>query len=153
MEKTLIIFKPSAIQRELTGEILSRFERKGLRIAGIKMIQLTEELLNEHYAHLTEKPFFRILKDAMQITPVIVLCLEGIEAVKVVRTMTGETNGRYANSGTIRGDFSVSSQENIIHASDSVENAIIEINRFFNTDEIFDYEKINLKYLYASNEH
>jgi nucleoside-diphosphate kinase len=152
MEKTLIILKPSAIQRELAGTVLARFEKKGLKIVGIKMMQLTDELLAEHYSHLVDKPFFPKLKAAMKASPVIVACLEGIDCVQVVRTMVGVTNGRNALAGTIRGDFSMSGQENIIHASDSPENGIIETNRFFKSEEIFSYQKANLAFVYASDE-
>jgi len=152
MEKTLIIFKPSAIQREIVGEILSRFEKKGLQIVGIKMMQLSDEKLADHYAHLVSKPFYRSIKDSMQKSPVIVMCLQGLECVEVVRKMVGETNGRKSAPGTIRGDFSVSNQENIIHASDSVENAQKEIARFFSEEELFEYRKSSFDYLYASDE-
>jgi nucleoside-diphosphate kinase len=121
MEKTLVILKPSCVQRTLIGEVISRFEKKGLRLAGIKMILLNDTILNEHYAHLKDKPFFQRVKDSMQICPVILQCWEGIDAAKVVRTLIGVTNGRDAAAGTIRGDFSVSAQENIVHASDSSE--------------------------------
>jgi len=152
MEKTLIIIKPCTIQRGLTGEIIRRFEKKGLQICGMKMMQLTDEILFEHYAHLTQKPFFKRIKNSMMATPVIVCCLKGIDAVRIVRTMTGVTNGRDAAPGTIRGDYSVSVQENIIHASDSAETAAIELKRFFNKNEIFDYKQNQLSYLYANDE-
>lgn len=152
MEKTLVILKPSAIQRELVGTIISRFEHKGLQLVGIKMIQLTDKLLSEHYAHLVDRPFFPRIREAMKKTPVIVCCFEGIDCVQVVRSMTGVTNGRNAVAGTIRGDFSMSGQENIIHASDSPENGIIEINRFFKPEEIFSYERPNLYFIYATDE-
>ncbi len=121
-------------------------------MAGMKMMQLTDELLNEHYAHLREKPFFQILKDSMMCTPVIACCFEGIEAVRVVRAMAGSTNGRNALPGTIRGDYCMSNQQNIVHTSDSLENAEVELARFFRPEEIFDFESSNLKYLYASDE-
>lgn len=152
MEKTLVILKPSAIQRSLVGDVIKRFEQKGLRLAGIKMMQLTEKIVNEHYAHLADRPFFQRIKDSMMITPVIVTCWEGIDAVSVIRNMTGATNGRNATPGTIRGDFSVSTQENIVHTSDSVENAAVELKRFFNDDEIFDYSHVMINFLYANDE-
>lgn len=93
MEKTLVILKPCTLQRGLVGEIINRFERKGLRLAGMKMVQLTDEVLSEHYAHLSSKPFFQRVKDAMMVCPVIVCCFEGVDAVQVVRTLTGPTNG------------------------------------------------------------
>ena len=152
MEQTLVILKPSALQRALVGEVIKRFEQKGLRLAGIKMIQLSDQILNEHYAHLADRPFFQRIKDSMMITPVIVTCWEGKDSVRVVRTMTGSTNSRDAVPGTIRGDLSMSMQENIVHTSDSVENAREELARFFSDDEIFDYENLLTPYLYANDE-
>lgn len=152
MEKTLAILKPSAMGRGIAGEVITRFTNKGLILAGMKMIQLTDAILDEHYAHLIERPFFNRIKTSMKAQPVIVMCLAGIDAVQVVRTMTGVTNGRNAAPGTIRGDFSMSGQENIIHASDSVENAKIELDRFFKPEEIFEYTPITMSLLYASDE-
>lgn len=153
LEKTLVILKPSAVQRGLIGEITTRFERKGLRLAGMKMMQLTDELLNEHYAHLSEKPFFQRVKNSMMASRVIVCCYEGVDAIQVVRSMTGATNGRVAIPGTIRGDFSVSSQENIVHTSDSPKTAIEEINRFFKPEELFEYKQVHMPYLYHTDEY
>ncbi len=153
MEQTLVIIKPSAVERGLIGEIITRFQRKGLNIAGLKMMQLGEDILREHYAHLANRPFFPWILASMMATPVIVVCVKGTDAVNVVRLMTGSTNGRNAVPGTIRGDFSVSSQENIIHASDSVENAEIEIKRFFKPEEIFDYTSRSIEFIYAPDEH
>lgn len=152
MEKTLIILKPSTIQRALIGKVIDRFQQKGLTVAGCKMMQLDESILREHYAHLVDRPFFPSLLRSMMATPVIVMCLAGKDVVTVVRAMTGATNSRKAEPGTIRGDFGMSGQENIIHASDSPENAVIEINRFFRPDEIFDYEPITFTSVYAPDE-
>lgn len=152
MEKTLIILKPSCIQRALVGKVIDRFQQKGLTIAGIKMMQLDEKILREHYAHLVDRPFFPSLVRSMSATPVIVMCLEGKDVVSVVRAMTGATNSRNAAPGTIRGDFGMSGQENIIHASDSPENAEIEINRFFSPSEIFAYSPITLSAIYSPDE-
>lgn len=152
MEQTFIILKPSTISRSLVGDVLMRFQRKGLRIAGIKMMRLNEEILREHYAHLVERPFFPTLLKSMMATPVIVAVLAGKEAVAVVRALTGATNCRVAAPGTIRGDFGMSGQENIIHASDSVENAAIEVARFFKPEEIFDYELPTVASIYAPDE-
>ena len=153
MEKTLVLLKPSCVQRQLIGEVVNRFERRGLRIAGMKMMQLDDAILREHYAHLADKPFFPTLAASMQASPVVALALEGIDAVQVVRTMTGATNGRAAAPGTIRGDYSMSNQQNIVHASDSVENAQIELRRFFREEEIFDYESGAKAYVYGADEH
>ena len=153
MEKTLVILKPGAVQRALVGEVTARFERKGLRLAGMKMMQLTDEILNEHYAHLVDRPFFPGLKKSMTRTPVVAMCLEGVGAVDVVRQMAGATNGRKALPGTIRGDFSMSGQQNIVHASDSLESAAVEVKRFFKDEEIFDYAGIACTdYGYADDE-
>ena len=152
MEQTFIILKPSAITRGLAGDVIRRFERKGLQIMGVKMMQLTEPLLREHYAHLAERPFFPLILDSMMATPVVVMVLKGKDAVSVVRAMVGATNCRKAEPGTIRGDFGMSGQENIVHASDSPENAVIEINRFFRPEEIFDYTLPTMGSLYAPDE-
>ena len=151
-DRTLVILKPSAIQRGLTGEIIHRFERKGLILTGLKMTWLSDEILSEHYAHLKDKPFFQRVKDSMRVCPVIVCCWKGKDAVQVVRALTGVTNSREALPGTIRGDFSMSMQENILHTSDSPETAIIELKRFFNEDELFDYNFSLISNLYASDE-
>lgn len=152
MEQTLVILKPSAVERGLMGEVISRFEKKGLIISGMKMIQLTDAVLAEHYSHLVDRPFFPSLKRSMMSSPVVVMCVKGVDAVAVVRAMTGATNARNAASGTIRGDFSMSGQQNIIHASDSVENAKIELDRFFKAEEIFDYLPVTVKSLYGEGE-
>ena len=152
MQKTLIIIKPGAIQRGIIGEIISRFEKKGFIISGMKMTWLTDKILREHYSHLVDKPYFQQIKDSMEVCPVILMCLKGIDAVNVVRNMVGATNGRSAQPGTIRGDFSVSIQENVVHASDSLEAAEIELERFFNKEEIFEYSPQLLLSLYADQE-
>lgn len=152
MEQTLLIIKPSAIQRGLIGEVISRFEKKGLQFVGIKMMQLTDELLEQHYSHLVDKPFFRSIKNSMKSIPVIMVCLRGIDAVSVTRRLVGQTNGREAQPGTIRGDYSIDVQENIVHASDSVEAATREIALFFREKEIFDYELRTFPNIYANDE-
>lgn len=152
MEQTLVIFNPSSVQRGLVGEVLARFERKGLVIAGMKMMQLDEAILREHYAHLTDRPFFPILVESMTATPVIVMCLRGVQAISVVRSLTGATNGRQAAPGTIRGDFSMSNQENIVHASASAEDAEVELRRFFKPGEIFDYDLVGMRFINEPSE-
>lgn len=153
LERTLVILKPSAVQRGLIGEITSRFERKGLRLVGMKMMQLTDDILNEHYAHLSERPFFQRVKESMMASPVVACCYEEVDAIQIVRSMTGATNGRVAVPGTIRGDYSVSSQENIIHTSDSPKTAAEEVKRFFKQDELFDYKLVSLPFLYYADEY
>lgn len=152
MEQTFVILKPSAIQRALAGDVITRFERKGLAITGIKMMQLDETILREHYAHLVDRPFFPSLVASMTRTPVVVMVLKGKDAVAVVRAMVGATNCRNAAPGTIRGDFGMSGQENIVHASDSPENAAIEVARFFKPEEIFDYDLCTIASIYAPDE-
>jgi nucleoside-diphosphate kinase len=152
IQKTLAILKPSAIERRLTGDIIKRIENKGLVICGMKMIQLDEAILREHYAHLVDKPFFPSIVESMTASPVIVLCIAGVDAVEVFRKMTGVTNGRNAEPGTLRGDFCMSNQANIVHASDSPENAEIELNRFFKKEEIFDYMPSNISFFYGNGE-
>lgn len=152
MEHTFVILKPSTIRRFLVGDVIARFQHKGLIISGMKMMQLDETILREHYAHLVDRPFFPFIVESMTATPVIVMCLKGKDAVSVVRAMTGATNSRNAAPGTIRGDFGMSGQENIVHASDSIENAEIEIRRFFRPEEIFDYNPCPLRQLYAPDE-
>lgn len=152
MQKTLVILKPSALQRSLIGEVVARFEKKGLQIVGMKMVSLSDSVLEQHYSHLREKPFFGRIKESMQASPVIVMVLKGLQAVDVVRAMAGATNGRNAQPGTIRGDFSVSVQENIVHTSDSPETAEIELKRFFSDDEIFEYPQSNYAHIYAKDE-
>jgi len=152
MEQSLIIIKPSGVKRGYIGQIIARFQQKGLIIAGLKMMQLSEGLLREHYAHIADKPFFPSVAASMMATPVVVICLRGVDAVNVVRNMVGPTNCRLAAPGTIRGDFGMSSQENIIHASDSPENGLIETARFFKEDEIFDYIPENLLSIYSEDE-
>ena len=149
MESTLVLIKPSGVERALIGPIIERFQRKGLIINGLKMMLLNEKILREHYAHLTDKPFFPTLVASMMASPIIALCLSGKNAVEVVRGMTGATDASKAAPGTIRGDFGMSNQENIVHASDSVDNALIEIKRFFKAEEIFDYDPANLKFIYS----
>lgn len=152
MEKSFIIIKPSGVQRGIAGQVIERFERKGLQINGMKMALLDEEILREHYAHLADRPFFPSILKSMMASPVILMVVSGKDAIAVVRQMVGATNGRKALPGTIRGDFSMSGQENIVHASDSAESAAVEIARFFKPDEIFEYTPGCGEYLYADDE-
>ena len=137
LEKTLVLLKPCTMQRALAGEIISVFEKKGLQICGMKMMQLTDEVLNEHYAHLSSKPFFQGIKDSMMATPVVALCLKGVDAVAVVRALAGPTNGRNAAPGTIRGTYCMSFQENIVHRSE---------------ERRLEWEQATFAYHYASDE-
>lgn len=153
MERTLVIFKPCCIQRGLVGEVISRFEKRGLKLVALKMAQLDENILEEHYAHLASKPFFPWIVDSMMATPVILCCLEGYNAVQVVRDMAGATRASKAQPGTIRGDYSMSAQENIVHTSDSLENAEIELKRFFVESDFFDYSSPLDPFKYAPDEY
>lgn len=152
MDQTLVILKPSAVERGLVGEVITRIQNKGLIITGLKMMQLNEAILREHYAHLVDRPFFPQIVASMTACPVICMVLKGVDAVETFRKMTGVTNGRKAEPGTLRGDFCMSGQANIVHASDSVENAKIEIARFFKPEEVLDYTPANVAYLYAEDE-
>lgn len=152
MERTLIIVKPDALQRNLLGEIINRFERKGLKIVGLKMMAIDDLKVTEHYSHHVDKPFFQNLKNFMQSAPVVVMVLEGLEAISAIRLIVGPTKGREADAGSIRGDYAMSQQCNIVHASDSVENAEKEIKRFFKEEEIFAYKKMDFEWVYAIDE-
>jgi nucleoside-diphosphate kinase len=140
MQRTLIIFKPDCVQRRLTGSILARFEAKGLRIAALKMIRVDRALAEKHYAEHHGKPFFGGLIDFITSSPVVVGVLEGNEAIAVVRGMLGATNGTAAVPGTIRGDHSISKQNNLMHGSDSAESAKREIGIWFNPGDLVEYE-------------
>lgn len=152
MERTLIIIKPDAINRGLIGEVIHRFERKGLKIVGMKMAHLSEKILEEHYSHLVSKPFFPSIKRFMRSAPSVLMVLEGRKVVDVVRKMAGVTEGTEALPGTIRGDFSLSLQNTIIHASDSAETAKKEVKRFFTDSEIFEYTKVDSEMIYSDSE-
>jgi nucleoside-diphosphate kinase len=150
-EQVLIIMKPDAIQRNLVGEIIGRFEKKGLKINGLKMLTLEDVLLEDHYAHIKDKPFFAGIKTFMKSAPVVVMALSGIGAVDAVRIIVGPTKAFEAPGGTIRGDLAMSIQSNVVHASDSVENGIAEVARFFKAEELFSYKKIDQEYVYADH--
>jgi len=151
-EQTLVLLKPDALQRNLLGEIIHRFEARGLKIVGMKMIQLSDAQLDEHYSHIKDKPFFPGNKAFMSSYPVVGIVLAGIRAVNVVRTMLGPTKGHEAPPGTIRGDFSMSTQANMAHASDSIDAAKAEVKRFFSPGEIFSYAKLDFDLSYSDDE-
>ena len=152
MQQTMVIIKPDAVNRCLVGEVIKRFEHKGLQIKAMKMELLQPYVLKEHYAHHKDKAFYEELIGFMASMPSVLLVLEGKEAVSVVRTMVGPTKGREAAPGTIRGDYSVSNQSNVVHASDSEETAKQEIKRFFKDEEIHDYKKMNFDWIYSKDE-
>lgn len=139
MERTLIIFKPDAVQRGVCGELLTRFEKKGLQIAGMKFMTIPTELAERHYAPHKGKPFYEPLVRFMTSSPVVVLALQGKGAIEVCRKMMGATFGFKAEPGTIRGDYGISSSFNLIHGSDSPESAARELTLFFKPEELIDW--------------
>src|SRR3989338_11053275 len=149
MEKTLVIVKPDAVNRALVGEVIHRFERKGIKIIAMKMEHLSDKILEEHYAHLAGKPFFPSIREFMKTAPSVLMVLEGRKVVDVVRKLAGVTEGTDALPGTIRGDFSLSLQNTIIHASDSIEAAEKEIKRFFSKEELYKWDKIDSTMVYS----
>lgn len=148
-EQTLIIIKPDAIHRSLLGEIVNRFERKGLKIIGMKMEKLDEDTLDDHYSHHADKSFFTDLKEFMQEAPVVLIALSGIDAIAATRRIVGDTAGHEAEAGSIRGDFSMSVQSNLVHASDSPETAEAELEIFFDEDDLFAYERNDFSLVYS----
>ena len=140
LQRTLILIKPDAVKRRLAGRILTRFEERGLRLVGLKLIQITPELSQRHYAEHVKKPFYPLLEEFITSGPVLAIVAEGPEAVSVVRAMMGPTNGRDAAPGTIRGDYGMSRQMNLVHGSDSPDAARREIELYFRPEELLDYE-------------
>ena len=136
MQKTFVIFKPDCIEQKHVGNVVDRFEKAGFEIVGCKMVRLTSEVLREHYAHVADKPFYPEIEQFMSSRPVIVMALKGDNIVAKVRDLLGPTDSRKAAKGTIRGDFGTEMMKNVVHASDSDENARIELARFFKPEEI-----------------
>ncbi|MEK7594121.1 MAG: nucleoside-diphosphate kinase [Patescibacteria group bacterium] len=152
MERTLIIAKPDAIQRGLIGEIVSRLERKGLKLIGIKMQTLDEAVLRNHYAEHVEKAFYAGLEDFMKSSPVVLMAWEGYECVESIRTIVGATNPRQAAPGSIRGDLAIGAGRNLIHASDSKQSGEAEVSNFFKPAELFNYDKAEYIHIYEDFE-
>lgn len=152
MQRSLILLKPDCVQRRLIGEVISRFEAKGLQIVAMKMLQVTPELSRKHYAEHVEKPFYQSLEDFITSAPVVAIALEGLDAITVVREMLGATNGLKAAPGTLRGDFSSSRQMNLVHASDSEESAARELNLYFDENEFCSYELSLTSFMRAGDE-
>jgi nucleoside-diphosphate kinase len=148
MERTLIIFKPDAVQRGLCGQILSRFEQKGLQLIGMKLMKIPAQLAETHYEPHKGKPFYPGLVKFMTSSPVIVLALAGKDAINIARKMMGKTFGSQAEPGTIRGDFGVSNSFNLIHGSDSPESATRELGLFFKSDELIDWTPASQGWVY-----
>lgn len=148
MQTTLIILKPDAVQRGLMGRIIERFERKGLRVVGAKLMHVSPELAAKHYAEHRGKPFYDGLVKFVTSSPVLVLAISGVEAVAVCRKLIGATNGRNAEPGTIRGDFGLSGGFNLVHGSDSPESAARELKLWFTGAELLDYEPSRERWVY-----
>lgn len=149
-ERSLVLVKPDGVQRGLIGNIINRFEDKGLKMIGLKMMALDDVVLEAHYAHLSDKPFFGEIKEFMKSSPIVAMAWEGGEgAVSAIRILVGPTKGHEAPAGTIRGDYGLSGSNNIVHASDSVENGQAEVDRFFSEEELFDYEKTLDSHIYG----
>lgn len=151
-QRSVVLVKPDGLQRGLIGEIIHRFERKGLKLVGLKMMKLSDITLDSWYEHHKAKPFFQGLKLYMQSSPIIAMLWEGIEAVETVRKLVGGTLGRTADDGSIRGDFAMSQQMNLIHASDSSQTAQKEEKLIFSPQEIFEYDKGEYLYVYSEEE-
>jgi nucleoside-diphosphate kinase len=139
MECSLVLLKPDCVQRRLMGEIIGRFEAKGLNIIGMRMLQVTPDLAKQHYAEHVSKPFYPNLESFITSSPIVALAVEGLEAIRVIREMLGATNGLKAAPGTIRGDYSSSRQMNLVHASDSVESAARELKLYFGPGQLCNY--------------
>ncbi|MDE0816406.1 MAG: nucleoside-diphosphate kinase [Pirellulaceae bacterium] len=152
MDRTLVLLKPDCVQRRLMGEIISRFETKGFNVIAMKMLQVTPELAKQHYAEHVEKPFYPGLEEFITGAPVVAMCIEGLDVIRVVRDMLGTTNGLNAAAGTIRGDYSSSRQMNLVHASDGPEAAEREMQLYFDPAEICPYEPTLTPWLKAGDE-
>lgn len=152
MQRTIVLVKPDALQRGLVGEIVSRLERKGLKLIGIKMVNFDDNLLEEWYSHLKDKEFFPRIKSYIKWTPVVAMVWEGLEIIDAVRKIVGITKARAAEAGSIRGDLGMSNQNNLIHASDSEEAAKKEIGLVFKTHEIFEYKSVSECLVYSEED-
>lgn len=152
VERSLILFKPDTVQRKLCGELLARIERKGLKLIGLKMLRVTPELSKQHYAEHVTKKFYPLLESFITSGPIVAVAVEGPEAVKVMRSMMGSTNGRDSAPGTIRGDYGSSRQMNLIHGSDSPEAAQRELAIYFKPEELHDWAPVLEDWGTASDE-
>ncbi len=152
MQRSLVLLKPDAVQRRLIGQIIGRFEAKGLNIVGMKMLRVTPELAKKHYAEHVDKPFYPSLEEFITAAPIVALAIEGLDAITVVRDMLGATSGLAAAPGTIRGDFSSSRQMNLVHASDGPDAACRELDLYFDAAEFCEYEPSLTPFMRASDE-
>lgn len=148
MEKSFLMVKPDGVQRNLIGEIVNRFERKGFKLAGGKLMQVSDELAKEHYSEHRERPFFDELVEFITSGPVFAMVWEGENIISTARKMIGATNPSEAEGGTIRGDFGVTVSKNVIHGSDGLESAKREIKLFFNESELVEYSKEDSEWIY-----
>ncbi len=150
-ERTLVLLKPDALQRGIVGEIIDRFEQKGIKIAGMKLMKLSDAILDKHYVEHKGKSFFKPTKKFMSMLPVVALALEGHEVARVVRTMCGSTDGKNAVPGTIRGDYSMSVGRNIVHSSSDLKAAKRELKIFFTAKELFNYNRADEHFYYSED--
>lgn len=148
MEKTFLMVKPDGVQRNLIGEIVSRFEKKGFRLVGAKLMSISTEIAGEHYGEHKERPFFGELVDFITSGPVFAMVWEGENVIAAARQMMGSTNPKDAAPGTIRGDYGITVGKNVIHGSDSPESAVREIGLFFNENELVEYDKLINQWIY-----
>lgn len=152
MERTLVLLKPDCVQRRLLGCVITRLENKGLNIIAMKMLQVTPELARQHYAEHMEKSFYPSLEEFITGAPTVAMIVQGVQAIRVVRELVGDTSGLKAPAGTVRGDLSSSQQKNLVHASDGPESAAREIDLFFAESEICNFELTLAPWLKADNE-
>ena len=152
LQRSLILLKPDCVERRLVGQVIARFEAKGLHIVAMKMLRVSPELAKQHYAEHVSKPFYPSLEDFITSAPIVALAIEGLDAVRVVRDMLGATNGLTAAPGTIRGDFSSSRQMNLVHASDSPESAQRELELYFHPQDFCEHEPLVTPALRADDE-
>lgn len=152
LERSLVLLKPDCIERRLVGQIIARFEAKGLNIVAMKMLRVTPELSKQHYAEHVSKPFYPSLEDFITSAPIVAMAVEGLDVIRVVREMLGATNGLKAAPGTIRGDFSSSRQMNLVHASDSPESAQRELKLYFRDDEFCEHHPLVAPAIRADDE-
>lgn len=152
MQRSLVLLKPDCVERRLMGQVIARFEAKGLNIVAMKMIRVTEELSKKHYAEHVSKPFYPSLEQFITSAPVVALAVEGLDVIRVIRDMLGATNGLNAAPGTIRGDFSSSRQMNLVHASDSPESATRELELYFDASDFCEHELLLTPSLRAADE-
>jgi len=151
-ERTLVLIKPDGVQRQLVGRILARYEERGLKVAGLKLVQVDRALAERHYAVHREKPFFDSLVEFIVSAPLVAIALDGPNAIAVVRAINGATRPHEATPGTVRGDFALETAQNIVHASDGPETAVEELALWFSPNELFDYEREIDRWVLAPNE-